>query len=106
MVDPRSDAEARYDAPINVRCNFCERSLVAVDACDAGCDKAGKACGLRPLLALRASAPRQENVAHALLQRVKDELDACADMPLHLDGWLVKAIEDYLGAAPPPEERS
>lgn len=35
---------------VNVSCNHCKRSLLAVGCCDRKCDEAGQICGLRPLL--------------------------------------------------------
>ena len=40
---------------INVRCNACDRSLVAVQCTDRKCEAKGAACGLRPLLSAYAA---------------------------------------------------
>ena len=41
---------------INVRCNWCMRSLVGVNCTDTKCAEGGMACGLKPMLALYAAS--------------------------------------------------
>lgn len=44
------------DQVVNVRCNGCDRSLVAVKCTDTTCGKKGFLCGLRTVLHLQAAA--------------------------------------------------
>lgn len=55
------NAPAVVDTVVNVRCNFCLRSLVAITACDSRCDESGHACGLLPLLELFSDRNQLKN---------------------------------------------
>jgi len=85
-------------------CQFCGGALNLVGNCTApecGARGVDEATGIEIKTPGRNPDQAQSTpalTADDLLRRVMDEIDACADMPLTLDAWLVKAIEAHLAA--------
>lgn len=85
--------EGRIRRCVNVRCNACSRSLLAVGCTDSQCEGHGAACGLRDLLALAAGAPPPDSISIGQLR--------ITQYPVTFDNAAVTRYRDMIRSGDP-----